>query len=507
MVKRNERISLKNSFFLMIISIVSILIGFLRDLVLSNQYGASDSSDIFLMLLNIPIIVFATIGAAINTTYIPLYSEINYNKTEEHSLKFTNKVMNIILIFCLILIIIFLINAEKIVKIFAMGFSGEKLRISIRLTRIIILSLFFIGPNYLLTSFLNLKNIFIIPAIVPIITNLLIIIFIIFSKGNLTFLVIGTVFAYAVQILILYYYSRKNNYKISLDLKLNDSNIKKMFCLVIPVLFGTAVAQFNEVIDRSLASTLGEGMLSCFTYSNRISSSIQILFVSSLITLIYPKMNKLYSSKKVGEFKQLVIESLKNIIILILPLASVVYIFSEQIVLILFERGTFSRESTLITSGILKVYIVGIIFWTLREVLVRALYSLNNTKLATFNSVTAIFVNLILNLIFIDIYGYKGLAYASTITAFIVCILLARSLQKKIGPFIKIKDIFDIAKGIVILSLIVIIIKVFYYYINNLKLPIIINLFISCGVGLSLYLFIVYKLKLLKIKDIFNKSE
>ena len=179
MVKRNERISLKNSFFLMIISIVGILIGFLRDLVLSNQYGASDSSDIFLMLLNIPIIVFATIGAAINTTYIPLYSEINYNKTEEHSLKFTNKVMNIILIFCLILIIIFLINAEKIVKIFAMGFSGEKLRISIRLTRIIILSLFFIGPNYLLTSFLNLKNIFIIPAIVPIITNLLIIIFII----------------------------------------------------------------------------------------------------------------------------------------------------------------------------------------------------------------------------------------------------------------------------------------------------------------------------------------
>ena len=144
----------------MLISILGILIGFFRDLVLSNQYGASDSSDIYLMLLNIPIIIFATIGAAINTTYIPLYSEISYTCTEEQSLKFTNKVMNIILILCMSLIIIFLINAEILVKFFAMGFSGQKLELSIRLTRIIIISLIFIGPNYLLTAFLNLKNIF-----------------------------------------------------------------------------------------------------------------------------------------------------------------------------------------------------------------------------------------------------------------------------------------------------------------------------------------------------------
>ena len=356
MVKRSDRMKLKNSFFLMLISIIGILIGFLRDLVLSNQYGASDSSDIYLMLLNIPIIIFATIGAAINTTYIPLYSEISYNRDEDQLLKFTNKVMNIILILCVILIIIFLINSEMLVKIFAMGFSGEKLEVSTRLTKVIILSLIFIGPNYLLTAFLNLKNIFIIPAIVPIITNLLIIILIIFSKGNLTFLVIGTVFAYAVQIIILYYYSRKNKYKVYLDFKLNDDNIKKMVWLVIPVLFGTAVAQLNEVIDRSLASTLGEGMLSCFTYSNRISSSLQILFVTSMITLIYPKMNLLYSSKKLEEFKELVTGSIKFIITLILPLAAIIYIFSEDIVSILFERGTFSRQATIITSDILKIY-------------------------------------------------------------------------------------------------------------------------------------------------------
>ena len=114
----------------MLISILGILIGFFRDLVLSNQYGASDSSDIYLMLLNIPIIIFATIGAAINTTYIPLYSEISYTCTEEQSLKFTNKVMNIILILCMSLIIIFLINAEILVKFFAMGFSGQKLELS-----------------------------------------------------------------------------------------------------------------------------------------------------------------------------------------------------------------------------------------------------------------------------------------------------------------------------------------------------------------------------------------
>lgn len=495
---------LKNSFFLMLISILGILIGFFRDLVLSNQYGASDSSDIYLMLLNIPIIIFATIGAAINTTYIPLYSEISYTCTEEQSLKFTNKVMNIILILCMSLIIIFLINAEILVKFFAMGFSGQKLELSIRLTRIIIISLIFIGPNYLLTAFLNLKNIFIIPTIVPIITNVLIIILIIFSKGNLNFLVTGTVFSYAVQIIILYYYSSKNKYQFYLDLKLKDDNIKRMTLLVIPVLIGTAVAQLNEVIDRSLASTLGEGILSCFTYSNRISSSLQILFVTSVITLIYPKMNLLYSSKKIEEFKELVIGTMKFIIILILPLASIIYVFSEEIVFILFERGTFSREATLITSDILKIYIIGVVFWTLREILVRALYSLNNTIIATINSVIAIFINIILNLMLINIYGYKGLAFASTITAFIACILLGRSLKKKISSFIKSKDVLEVLKIIIIVVLMILFIKLIYYYLEVINVNIFVNLCISNSLGLGIYLISVYKFNLLKIEDIFK---
>lgn len=491
---------LTQSLVLAIITVFGIIVGFIRDLVLSNFYGASIYSDIYLVLLNIPIIIFASIGSAINTSYLPLYSRIVEKDGHKKGITFTNKIMNVIILGCIIFVSIVYLFPTFFIKLFAVGFTGETLILASKLTKIIILSLVFIGPSYLLTAYLNFNLSFLLPASVTILTNIGIILFIISSNGNIEILVWGTVISFFFQPLILIIAANKKQYKMRLDFNYRDQNLISLFKLVIPVLLGTAVGQINEIVDRSLASMMGEGVLSCFTYANRISSSIQILFVSSIITIIYPLMNKYCSKNKNKEFKGIVELAIRFLIIFVLPCATILFTLSESIIKLLFERGSFTSESTLMTSNILKIYVIGVIFWTVREILSKSFYALGNTITPTLNSTVAVILNIILNIIFAKIWGYIGLAYASMLTALFVSVLLFISLHKKINFKLEKKYIKDIIFLIIITIVLSILIKITQQFLLHSNIVLIFNLIISSIIGIIFYGIAVVYLNIFNIK-------
>ncbi len=115
---------------LMAATLVAKILGFGRELALASAYGASGVSDAFLVAMNIPAVIFTAIGTSLGTAFIPLYCEVNANKGEQSSNKFTNNVFNIVVIICLVLSVIGAIFTPQIVKIFAVGFEGETLRSS-----------------------------------------------------------------------------------------------------------------------------------------------------------------------------------------------------------------------------------------------------------------------------------------------------------------------------------------------------------------------------------------
>ena len=125
---------------LMIVTILSKIIGFAREQVLSFVYGAGMYTDIYFATMNIPNVIFAAIGAALSTTFIPLYCDINANLGEKKSLKFTNNILTIVFIICILIAILGFIFTEPLLKIFAFGFEGERLAIGIKFTRILIFS-------------------------------------------------------------------------------------------------------------------------------------------------------------------------------------------------------------------------------------------------------------------------------------------------------------------------------------------------------------------------------
>ena len=248
---------------LMAATLVAKILGFGRELALASAYGASGVSDAFLVAMNIPAVIFTAIGTSQGTAFIPLYCEVNANKGEQASNKFTNNVFNIVVIICLVLSAIGAIFTPQIVKMFAVGFEGETLSLAIYYTRVMILGLAFLGMSYIMMAYLQVKENFIIPGFMSVPYNILIIISIIVSvKISPYLLPWGTLIGLSLQFLFQLPFAIKKGYRYKLYIDVKDEHLKRMLWLIAPVLIGVAVNQINTIVDRTIASTLVEGSIS-----------------------------------------------------------------------------------------------------------------------------------------------------------------------------------------------------------------------------------------------------
>ena len=143
---------------LMMATIIAKVLGFGRELVLASYYGASMYSDAYITAMNIPFVLFTVIGSTLATVFIPIYFKVNNELGEKKSLEFVNNTFNIVIILCTILSILGILFTTYLVKIFAMGFEGQSLKVSIDFTRITIISIVFMGLTYIMTSYLQIKK-------------------------------------------------------------------------------------------------------------------------------------------------------------------------------------------------------------------------------------------------------------------------------------------------------------------------------------------------------------
>ncbi len=178
------------------------ILGFGRELVLASTYGASIYSDAYLTAMNIPLVIFTVIGTTLGTALIPMYFEVRNNLSEKKALKYINNVFNIVIVLCIILAILGLIFTKPLVKMFAIGFEGETLKVAIDFTRITIVGIVFTGLSYIMTAYLQIKNNFAISGLISVPKNVIIIISIILSvKYNPYIMIWGTLIGISTEFL------------------------------------------------------------------------------------------------------------------------------------------------------------------------------------------------------------------------------------------------------------------------------------------------------------------
>lgn len=426
----------KTTITLMVVTILSKILGFLRELVLGAVYGATSYSDVYITTFNIPTVLFASIGTALATTFIPLYYDNKNNGGDNKALKFTNNIFNIVLILGIILCVLVFIFAKPLVSIFAIGFNEQELNYAANFTKIMIFGGLMAMLSNIMTSFLQIEGNFIVPGLIGLPFNIIIILSIILSiKVNIYILPIGTLIAMISQFLFQLPFAYKYGYRYKKMLDVKDEYVKKMIWLVAPVFIGVAVNQVNAMVDRTLASTLVEGSISALNYANRLNGFVMGLFITSISAVIYPMLSKISNETNNEDFISIITKSINSVILLVIPISIGAIVLSIPIIRVLFERGAFDLRATNMTSSALIFYSIGMVGFGLRDILGKVFYSLQDTKTPMINGAIAVCMNIILNIILVKFMGHSGLAFATSISAIICIFILFNSLNKKIGYF------------------------------------------------------------------------
>nr|WP_302417227.1 murein biosynthesis integral membrane protein MurJ [uncultured Romboutsia sp.] len=498
---------------LMLIILTSKITGFFRDIVLAQTFGAGEITDAYLTALNIPVVLFDGISAALGTTFIPIYFKIKSSKGQEEVNKFTNNILNIVIIISLIFVLLGVIFAPYIVKIFAVGFKGDVFDLTVNYSKILIFSMVFIAINGLVSSYLVASGNVYISGAITIPFNIFVIIAIIFASVTESYVMVyGTLIAYIAQLLFQLPLLIKKGYKHRLTVNLRDENIRQILFLVIPVFIGSYINQINAVVNRTLASTLDSGSITALNYANKLNMFAVGVIAVAISTIMYPILSKLASEGNKKLFKINISKSINMIVIIMLPIMVVMTTFSKEIVKVLFEEGSFNSHDTYLTSTALFFYSIGILSYGLKELLAKSFYSLQDTKTPVRNATISVVINIVFSIILVNIMGIGGLALASSISATVTTMLLLISLRKKIGKIGFSYILKTFIKGAIASIVMYIIMRIAYNYIfiygSRFALEsrkfIAFNCFISVILGMSTYLIVVLELKVKEVKEIFD---
>lgn len=498
---------------LMLIILTSKITGFFRDIVLAQTFGAGEITDAYLTALNIPVVLFDGISAALGTTFIPIYFKIKSSKGQEEVNKFTSNILNIVILISLIFVLLGVIFAPYIVKIFAVGFKGDVFDLTVNYSKILIFSMVFIAINGLVSSYLVASGNVYISGAITIPFNIFVIIAIIFASVTESYVMVyGTLIAYIAQLLFQLPLLIKKGYKHRLTVNLRDENIRQILFLVIPVFIGSYINQINAVVNRTLASTLDSGSITALNYANKLNMFAVGVIAVAISTIMYPILSKLASEGNKKLFKINISKSINMIVIIMLPIMVVMTTFSTEIVKVLFEEGSFNSHDTYLTSTALFFYSIGILSYGLKELLAKSFYSLQDTKTPVRNATISVVINIVFSIILVNIMGIGGLALASSISATVTTMLLLISLRKKIGKIGFSYILKTFIKGAIASIVMYIIMRIAYNYIfiygSRFALEsrkfIAFNCFISVILGMSTYLIVVFALKVKEVKEIFD---
>ncbi|MHC0551709.1 murein biosynthesis integral membrane protein MurJ [Salinicoccus sp. CNSTN-B1] len=425
----------KTIFLLMVLTIVSKVSGFLRDLTLAYFYGASETSDVFLLSISIPTVVFGVVAAGISTGYIPLYSRITEQSGDKAGLEYTNNLINILLISTTFIVILALIFTEQLVKVFAIGFQGETLALAVMFTRFSIFGIYFTLITRILSAYLNYKKMFAIPSLIGIPMNLVLIVAIILSSRLelIYILAVANVVALFIQFLIILFFAYRYSFRFQRVLRPGDEHIKEMAVLAFPVILGSGVGQLNRLIDRSLASWISIGGISSINYASTLNVSFLGIFVSSFVTVFYPDISKKAARGDMAGLKHTLNQTILGVLTLIIPATIGAMIFAEPIVRFLFDRGAFDETAVTLTTSAFFFYSLGLAGTGVNLILTRTFYALQDTKTPMLNSTIGVSINIALNFLLAPILGIGGLALATSLSALMTVLLLTRSLRRKFG--------------------------------------------------------------------------
>lgn len=502
-ILRMQRIS-EATLIIASLTLISKLIGYLREALAANYFGASAEMDAFVIAMLIPTMVFGLIAAGgLQTIIIPIYIEKKKIDPEKARI-FVNQIFFIASVLLAILSVLLFTFPEFFIKLVAYGFTGQRLVLAARFTRYLIALGFFSIFTGFLTGLFQTEKQFLYPAIIMLLGNMLIPLSLVLlhNKIGINSYTIGQIVASGVTFfgLFLFMFFKRGFFK-KYSLKSVDwLEIKHFGGLLVPIMFVSGLSFINQIVDKTISSSLTTGSIAILNWAQLVYALPVGLLSTSLSTAIYPTFSLLAVEKNYSGYEKTFNKTISLLAYIMIPITFIFILLSEPIVRILFQHGAFTQADTNTTAFTVSMYSLGLFIYSANDIMTRIFFSFKDTKVPLYRSLVMVGLNIVGNLTLSRILGTAGIALSTSISSSIGFLMYANMLKRR--NYIKglsfrniLKEIFKV----LIASISVIILAYFLkpYIMNASSFLTIIGRFLVALIPiLACYVFISFILKL-----------
>ena len=492
-------------------TILSRILGYLRDILIAIFLGTSLAADAFFVAFRIPN-TFRRLFAegTFNAAFVPSYtSELSKGKSK--SIKFADQIFNFLFLGLLFLVLVIEIFMPIFVSLIAPGFVGDtkKIELATSLTRITFPFLMFICLASFFSAILNSHNRFAAASAAPIILNIILIGILLFGKllddKIVYYLSYGVSIAGFLQLIFLYFFVKKF-YSINFNFSIKfTKSVKIFFKKLLPSIFSSGVTQINILIGTIIASFQASAV-SYLYYADRIYQINLAIAGIAIGVVVLPQLSKHVHSKKKDKIKFIQNKALELSMFLSIPATIALMIGSEEIVSALFGYGSFDEESVNNSAKALYFFAVGLPAFALIKVFSSFFFANHDTKTPFYISLVSVVINITISLYYFSNIGFIIIPIATSISSWFNSIVLFLFLKsQKLFEFNEIFFIkfFKITFSSITMGLI------FNYFISffenklvydyNLKL---FYLLLSVLLGLMFYLIVSFFINAFNSKDL-----
>ncbi len=438
---------IKSGLVVSFMTLISRVLGLVRDVVIANIMGAGASADVFFFANKIPNFfrrLFAE--GAFAQAFVPVLSEYRtkdeQNGTNETKLLIA-QVSGTLGVIITLVTAFGMLASPFFVMLFGFGWfvdwlndgpAGEKFDLASTLLKITFPYLWFISFTALAGAVLNTLGKFAVAAFTPVLLNICVIgmaIFVSPQMENPAFaLAWGVFLGGLVQFIFQIPFLIKAGALVKPQWAWQAPGVVKIRKLIIPALFGVSVTQINLLLDTLIASFLVTGSISWLYYADRLLEFPLGLFGIGIATVILPSLSRLHSTKNEGEFAATIDWAIKVICLFGLPALAGLMVLAQPIIMVLFMRGEFDQHEVIQVSYALFAYLSGLISLMFIKVLAPAYYARQDTKTPVKIGIKAMVSNMVFNLMLAPFIGYVGLAVATTLSATLNAYWLYQGLKQ-----------------------------------------------------------------------------
>jgi len=432
-------------------TLLSRVLGLVRDVVLARLLGASAGTDAFFVAFRIPNFLRRLFAeGAFNQAFVPVLSEYRSKQREEGGVAATKALIDRVagtLGGTLALIsLLGVLAAPLLIWLFAPGFGDDphKRALAVEMLRLTFPYLFFISLTAFAGAILNTWNRFAVPAFTPVLLNLSLIgsaLYLApqFAEGRMAVaLAWGVLIAGTVQLLFQLPFLARLNLMPVPRMAWRDEGVRRILRLMAPALFGVSVSQINLLLDTVLASLLQTGSVTWLYYSDRLVELPLGVFAIAIGTVILPSLSGKHAGDDTQAFSRTLDWALRLVLLIGIPAALALAVIAEPLLATLFNHGEFSANDVLRSGESLRAYSAGLVAFMLIKILAPGYFARQDTRTPVKIGIIAMVANMAFNLALIWPLQHAGLALATSLSAWLNAGLLYLGLRRS-GVYLPLK--------------------------------------------------------------------